>query len=70
MPLYTYECEKCNKIFNINQKMTDKKFHTCAQVSDCHKEGLLKRLIGIPNIKFNGNGFYITDYKNNKKDSK
>ncbi|NLF17857.1 MAG: hypothetical protein GX595_11460 [Lentisphaerae bacterium] len=59
MPTYEYKCQKCQRQFDVFQRMTDAPLTEC---SDCH--GPLKRLIGAgAGFIFKGSGFYITDYR-------
>lgn len=62
MPTYDYECGKCNKRFEVFQKMTDKPVTPCPSCgSKAH------RLISAGSgIIFKGTGFYETDYKKKK----
>ena len=57
MPLYEYQCEKCEHRFEIIQKFSD------ALVSNCPKcDGAVIKLPSSPAIQFKGTGWYITDY--------
>ena len=60
MPVYTFECEKCKKKMDKIQK-----FDESNPVCNCIEKGVsmnrLMPMIGKP--KFNGSGFYETDYK-------
>lgn len=59
MPTYEYECENCNKVFEVFQKMSDKPLDKCPK---CHKK--ISRLIGGGSgVIFKGSGFYATDYR-------
>lgn len=63
MPNYDYKCQKCGHMFEVFQNMKDEPLKECPA---CHGE--VKRLIGAgAGLIFKGSGFYITDYKNNKK---
>ena len=57
MPLYEYQCKKCQKVFEIIQKFSDQELSEC---DDCGGE--LERLLSAPAIQFKGSGWYITDY--------
>ncbi|HLV00797.1 MAG TPA: FmdB family zinc ribbon protein [Acidobacteriota bacterium] len=57
MPLYEYQCRKCQKVFEIIQKFSDEELSEC---EDCGGE--LERLLSAPAIQFKGSGWYITDY--------
>ena len=61
MPTYDYQCEKCEKIFEIFQSMNDKKLTKCPNKS-CG--GKVQRLLGVgAGVIFKGSGFYETDYR-------
>ncbi len=61
MPTYEYECQKCRKIFDVFQKMTDAPLSTCLD-KEC--DGTVRRLIGTgAGFIFKGPGFYATDYR-------
>jgi putative FmdB family regulatory protein len=61
MPIYEYACEKCNKHFEIMQKITDESLTTC---SDC--KGKLKKKMSKTSFVLKGTGWYATDYASNK----
>jgi len=59
MPTYEYECDNCNKTFEVFQKITDEPLKKCPK---CGKK--IKRLIGGGSgVIFKGTGFYATDYR-------
>lgn len=63
MPTYSYYCEDCDTHFSYFQKMSESPISSC---ENC--EGELKRLItGGTGLIFKGSGFYLTDYKDEKK---
>lgn len=62
MPLYEYECEKCQHRFEKIQKFSDPLVDTCPKCG-----GPVHKLMSSPAIQFKGTGWYITDYA--KKDS-
>lgn len=61
MPTYEYQCVKCGRGFEREQKMKD------AVLTDCPFDGCggkVKRLVSAgTGIIFKGSGFYETDYK-------
>ena len=65
MPTYDYRCRKCGHQYEVFQSIS------AAPLTECPKcGGLVERLIGGgAGLVFKGSGFYITDYKNNKKGS-
>ncbi|MFP4647449.1 MAG: FmdB family zinc ribbon protein, partial [Candidatus Acetothermia bacterium] len=62
MPLYRYVCEQCGHSFKILYTH-DKDGHkpTCPE---CESSSV-KRVISSVGIRFKGDGFYRTDYKDN-----
>jgi len=64
MPLYEYECKKCNEVFEVLQRFSDapvKVHEGCG--------GKVARLLTAPTFQFKGSGFYITDYANKHSSS-
>lgn len=63
MPTYTFKCRKCDKEFEVFQKINDKR------PTDCRFCGEpIKQVFHPIGIIFKGSGFYTTDYarKSNK----
>jgi putative FmdB family regulatory protein len=58
MPLYEYQCGKCQHRFEKIQKFSDPGPDTCPVCG----EGPVVRLPSSPAIQFKGTGWYITDY--------
>ena len=59
MPTYVYECTKCEKQFEIVQKITDTPKKRCPSC-----RGKVFRVIsGGGGIILKGSGFYVTDYR-------
>ena len=61
MPIYEYQCRRCEHRFELIQKFSDKPRKRCPECS-----GTVKRLISPPAIRFKGSGWYVTDYANKK----
>jgi len=59
MPTYVYQCKECEKVFEVDQRITDQPLTDC----DCGSKGTLKRLIQPIAVMFKGPGFHINDYK-------
>jgi putative FmdB family regulatory protein len=57
MPVYEYECTKCNKHFEIMQKISDDPLSECMECG-----GELKKLITHTSFVLKGSGWYVTDY--------
>ena len=63
MPTYNYYCKNCETHFSYFQKMSE------SSISKCKECGIeMNRIItGGSGVIFKGSGFYLTDYKNKKK---
>ena len=61
MPIYEYQCRRCEHRFELIQKFSDKPRKRCPECS-----GTVDRLISPPAIRFKGTGWYVTDYANKK----
>jgi putative FmdB family regulatory protein len=59
MPIYEYQCQKCNHVFDALQKMSDDVLTDCP---DCGKAAL-RKLLSAPNFRLKGGGWYETDFK-------
>ena len=64
MPIYEYACKKCNKRFEVMQKITDESLTTC---TDC--KGHLKKIMSNTSFVLKGTGWYATDYASGKSSS-
>lgn len=61
MPTYDYKCDKCGKIFELWQKITEAPMTSCPE-KDC--DGTVSRILGGgAGFLLKGNGFYATDYR-------
>ena len=58
MPTYVYECRKCEKVFEAEQRITEDPLKDC----DCGAKGSLRRVIQPVGVVFSGPGFHINDY--------
>jgi len=65
MPIYEYQCKKCNAHTEVMQKITDKPLTKCRKCG-----GRLEKLLSAPAIQFKGSGWYVTDYAGKKVDAK
>ena len=57
MPIYEYQCTKCNDRTEVIQRFTDPPYAQCEKCG-----GEVKKLMSAPAIQFKGSGFYKTDY--------
>jgi putative FmdB family regulatory protein len=58
MPIYEYECPKCEKVIEIMQKFSDPPVRNCP---DC--AGPVTKLVSRTSFQLKGTGWYVTDYK-------
>jgi putative FmdB family regulatory protein len=58
MPIYEYRCRACGCTFERMQKFSDPLVRKCPK---CGKGGV-EKLISRSAIKFEGTGWYVTDY--------
>ena len=66
MPTYDYICNDCEKIYEYFQTMSDAPIRECPE---CKKNSLRRVISGGTGLIFKGSGYYLTDYKNKKKQS-
>ena len=57
MPIYEYECRKCQSHTEAFQKLSDKPLTKCKKCG-----GRLDKVISRSAIQFKGSGWYVTDY--------
>jgi len=67
MPTYEYKCKNCSHEFEEFQSMSAATLVMCPK---CHTPNLVRAIGGGGGMIFKGSGFYQTDYKNAKKDTK
>lgn len=58
MPMYVYQCDKCDLTFERKQAVTE------APLSDCPEcDGHVRRVIQPVGVVFKGSGWYVTDHR-------
>ncbi len=57
MPIFEYQCTKCNDRTEVIQKFTDPPYASCPKCG-----GEVRKLMSAPAIQFKGSGFYKNDY--------
>ncbi|MEM0964744.1 MAG: FmdB family zinc ribbon protein [Verrucomicrobiota bacterium] len=67
MPTYDYECSVCNYETEVFQSMKDDPLRKCPK---CKRLKLVRKIGGGAGLIFKGSGFYETDYKSKKKETK
>lgn len=58
MPLYEYQCNACQRRFELIRKFSDPPVEVCPECG----AGPVQKLISSPAFQFKGSGWYITDY--------
>lgn len=57
MPIYEYQCNRCNEIFEIFHKIEEEGKVACPKCL-----GSARKLISASNFILKGSGFYVNDY--------
>jgi len=63
MPIYEYQCQRCEHKFESLQKISDEPLTDCPE---CH-QSTLKKLISAAGFRLKGKGWYETDFKGGDK---
>lgn len=66
MPIYEYQCQACGHGFDQLQKISDPILTVCPQ---CH-ESKLQKLVSRVGFQLKGTGWYVTDFRDKKDNSK
>ncbi len=64
MPIYEYECTKCNHRFEKKQSFHDEPMAECPKCSES-----ARRVFQPAPIIFKGSGFYVTDHRKGSESS-
>ena len=59
MPVYEYECSGCQKIFEVQQRLSEKPLSACPE---CGTE--VRKLISRSSFQLKGGGWYSDGYSN------
>ncbi len=57
MPVYEYECNECEKVFEVQQRLSDKPMSTCPEC-----DGEVKKLMSMSSFQLKGGGWYADGY--------
>ena len=63
MPIYEFECSKCNKRFEKIISISNSDKITC----DCSPNAVAKKVVSAPSFRLSGKGWYVTDFKTGSK---
>jgi putative FmdB family regulatory protein len=58
MPIYEYQCPKCEKVFDVIQKFSDAPLEKCEECG-----GPVSKMVSMSSFALKGTGWYTTDYK-------
>ncbi|MCL2341334.1 MAG: zinc ribbon domain-containing protein [Proteobacteria bacterium] len=61
MPVYEYECSGCQKILEVQQRMTDEPLSVCPECG-----AGMRKLISRTSFLLKGGGWYTDGYSNGK----
>ena len=63
MPIYEYECKKCNTTFEAMQSVSAKPLKTCNGLGCNNRDnGKVRRLVSASGFILKGSGWYTSDY--------
>jgi len=62
VPTYEYQCEKCQRVFEVRQRITEAALSTCDVCG-----GRVKRLLSPAPFILKGEGWYVTDYPSDSR---
>ncbi len=62
MPVYEYECKDCEKVFEVQQRITDDPLTICPEC-----QGEVRKLMSMTSFQLKGGGWYADGYASNSK---
>ncbi len=65
MPVYEYECPACEKVLEVQQRMSDEPLSSCP---DCG--GAVKKLLSMSSFQLKGGGWYSDGYSTKEETAK
>ena len=57
MPTYDYRCDRCERTFEVRQRISEAPLTTCTRCG-----GPIRRLLAAAPFILKGGGWYVTDY--------
>ena len=57
MPTYEYQCQQCERVFEVKQRISEPPLVTCEKCG-----GAVRRLLSPAPFILKGGGWYVTDY--------
>lgn len=52
MPIYSFQCEKCGNIQDLNKKISDRDETASISCPECSETGQIKRLVSAPMVGY------------------
>jgi putative FmdB family regulatory protein len=62
VPIYEYECQRCQNRFEVMQKFSDRPVKKCSRCG-----GPVNKVLSAPGLVFKGSGWYVTDYASSER---
>lgn len=57
MPVYEYECDNCQNVFEVQQKIADPPLRSCPSC-----QGSVRKLMSMTSFQLKGGGWYADGY--------
>lgn len=57
MPVYEYECKECDKVFEVQQRISEDPLKNCPECN-----GEVKKLVSMSSFQLKGGGWYSDGY--------
>ncbi len=57
MPVYEYECQECERVFELQQRIADEPLKQCPEC-----DGQVKKLMSMSSFQLKGGGWYADGY--------
>ncbi len=57
MPIYEYECDRCEKVFEVQQRISEDPLKTCPECG-----AAVKKLVSMSAFHLKGGGWYADGY--------
>ena len=52
MPTYDYKCSKCDSVFELSKKISDRDDVSLQNCPECSQTGFIQRLVGSPMVAY------------------
>ncbi len=65
MPIYEYECSGCDRVIEVQQRISDSPLQVCP---DCG--GNVKKLVSVSSFQLKGGGWYADGYSSSSNSTK